>query len=134
MENNNQISVPVTGGRLVADVIPDQNYPGIEIHYVSDFNSATTSLAIVEEADGRFILRSYMDTEREDPESIECNYNQELFLEVAFGLYRIYRNDAMDMDTFKKMIISDHKIMYPILPVKLHSAYRKYLQMAEAIS
>ena len=116
----------VSGGNLIANASRDPNYPGIVIRFKPDHSDVQTDLVLLEEAEGRLVLRSYMNTRKEDPRSIECVYNDDLLLQVAYGLYCMYENEQPDFKTFTDVIFLDSRLMYRILPLKLHSTYREF--------
>lgn len=116
----------VSGGNLIASASKDPHYPGIVISFKPDHSDTQTDLALLEEADGRLVLRSYMNTRREEPRSIECVYNEDLILQVAYGLYCLHAEEQPDFNTFVSEIFLDSRLMYRILPLKLHSTYREF--------
>ena len=120
-----KIQVKVTGGNLVASVIPDPNYPGIDISYEPDDSSALTGLAVVEEYDHVLRLCDYRKMWEEEPEITEFEYDTVFMEHVAYVCY-LESKKGSPVKTFSEFLgkeYRDENLMRSILPGKLFQRF-----------
>ena len=132
MKNESErLEVHVTGGMLIAEKAMDPDYPGISISFVPDCGGGNTELALMEEADKRLVLRSWMDLSREDPDSYYCSYDDVLLSQVSYGIYlercHIEKEVPMSAQYFAENFFYDRDYMKNLLPENLFQKYESVI-------
>ena len=129
------LTTKVTGGYLVAKASEDPNYPGIVISFKPGFGGGDTELVLLEEADHTFVLRSWMDTAKEEPVSSDCRYDAVLLSQVAYGLYLTKCLQAggkpVLMQEFAETLFYQEVYMETLLPVNLMEEYKRTMSQGE---
>lgn len=130
------LTTKVTGGYLVAKASEDPNYPGIEISFKPGFGGGDTGLVLLEETDHTLILRSWMDTEKEEPVSSKCRYDAVLLSQVAYGFYLTKCLKAGEtpvlMQEFAETLFYQEAYMKTLLPVNLMEEYTRIMSQEES--
>lgn len=132
---NQKLSTKVTGGQLTAKASEDPNYPGIVISFEPDHGGGSTELALLEECDGKLVLRSWMNLSKEEPDSIRCQYDAVLLSQVAYGYYLKECNDlqkcSVSMQEFAETIFYKESQMRFLLPDNLFQEYKNIIMAQE---
>ena len=102
-----QLSIKVTGGTLIAETTADPEYPGIVISFQPNSDESRTELALLEEADQKLVLRSWMDLTREDPDSYPCKYDK--IIQKLTSAYEITDAEYHD-EAGKERAYWDHEV------------------------
>ena len=102
-----QLSIKVTGGTLIAETTADPEYPGIVISFQPNSDESRTELALLEEADQKLVLRSWMDLTREDPDSYPCKYDK--IIQKLTSVYEITDAEYHD-EAGKERAYWDHEV------------------------
>lgn len=118
----NTVSVPVSGGRLVAEAFHDPDYPSIAVTFCPDDGSQATGLALVEESDKLLRILSYADTQREDPDIIRCSYNPDMLAHIIYGLCGA-DEEGIPFAEFCRKQLADRDYMKEVLPENLYGEY-----------
>ena len=109
----NEIVVPGFGGNIVATAITDPEYPGIQIGFEQD--GVRTCLALVEQADKKLMLRSYMNAERDEPLSTSYVYDREMLQKTAYEEAR-KKECFLSYESFCARIKQEEKEIFQFLP------------------
>lgn len=128
---NQKLSTKVTGGQLTAKASEDPNYPGIVISFEPDHGGGSTELALLEECDGKLVLRSWMNLSKEEPDSIRCQYDAVLLSQVAYGYYLKECSEpqkcSVSMQEFAETIFYKESQMRFLLPDNLFQEYKNIM-------
>lgn len=129
------LTARVTGGYLVAKASENPAYPGITISFKPGFGGGDTELALLEEADNKLALHSWMDVSKEKPVSFDCRYDAVLLSQVAYGLYlaKCIRAGGKPvlMQEFAETIFYNEDYMKVLLPENLEKEYKRIMAKEE---
>lgn len=86
--SENYISVDVLGGKIVARVKEDPEYPGIYLDYYSRGTGDITELAMIEQAYDHLQLCNYYDMAKEEPFIEKYVYDEKFVQGICYFFYK----------------------------------------------